>query len=155
MKRFLSSLFSSPQKRLEREYANKFACYEAQLSEYGCSLLNLPAAMGDLAELVTNKTLKECEVDSVLFRQKVEYHNFALTNNHTHLAELDYAGQELIVRYCLRYQLEPCISSAAAIEQMLPSARNMGWTFYQAVEATAIASNMTVEEVFGIHHPLR
>lgn len=154
MKRFLTNLFSSSEKRMKREYADKFACYEVQLSEYGCSLLNLPAAMVDLAKVVTNKTLKECEVDSVLFRQKLEYHNFALTNNYTHMAELDYAGQELIVRYCIRHQLEACLTSAAAIEQIIPNTREMGCTFYQAVEAAAVASNMTVEEVFGIHHPL-
>lgn len=154
MKRFLTNLFSSSEKRMKREYADKFACYEVQLSEYGCSLLNLPAAMVDLAKVVTNKTLKECEVDSVLFRQKLEYHNFALTSNYTHMAELDYAGQELIVRYCIRHQLEACLTSAAAIEQIIPNTREMGCTFYQAVEAAAVASNMTVEEVFGIHHPL-
>jgi len=154
MKRFISSLFTSSQKRIEKEYAEKFACYEMQLSEYGCSIINMPNAMNDLALLVTKKNLKQCEVDSVLFRQKLEYHNFALTSAVTHLAELDYAGQELIVRYCLRHELQPCISSASAIEQIIPSAREMGCTFYQAVEAAALASNLTVEEVFGIHEPL-
>ncbi|ELQ6071184.1 hypothetical protein R2236_001506 [Cronobacter sakazakii] len=154
MKRFFSSLFTSSQKRTEREYAEKFACYEMQLSEYGCSLMNMPKALGDLAKIVAKKSLKECEVDSVLFRQKIEYHNFALTNALTHLAELDYAGQELIVRYCLRYELQPCIGSANAIEQIIPSAREMSCTFYQAVEAAAVAANMTVEEAFGIHKPL-
>lgn len=154
MKRFLTNLFSSSEKRMKREYADKFACYELHLAEYGCSLLNLPAAMVDLAKVVTNKTLKECEVDSVLFRQKLEYHNFALTNNYTHMAELDYAGQELIVRYCIRHTLEACLTSAAAVDQIIPNTREIGCTFYQAVEGAAIASNMTVEEVFGIHHPL-
>ncbi|MDR0175421.1 hypothetical protein [Enterobacter sichuanensis] len=154
MKRFLTNLFSSSEKRMKREYADKFACYEVQLSEYGCSLLNLPAAMADLAKVVTNKTLKECEVDSVLFRQKLEYHNFALTSSYTHMAEMDYSGQELIVRYCIRHPLEACLTSAAAIEQIIPNAREMGCSFYQAIEAAAVASNMTVEEVFGIHHPL-
>lgn len=154
MIRFITNLFSSSEKRMKREYADKFACYEVQFSEYGCSLLNLPAAMTDLAKMVTNKTLKECEVDSVLFRQKLEYHSFALTSNFTHMAELDYAGQELIVRYCIRHPLEACLTSANAIEQIIPNTREMGCTFYQAVEAAAVASHMTVEEVFGIHHPL-
>ncbi|AST70213.1 hypothetical protein BFG07_17040 [Kosakonia cowanii] len=154
MKRFISSLFSSTQKRTEREYAEKFACYESHLSEYGCSILNMPKAMEDLIQIVAKKSLKECEVDSVLFRQKIEFHNFALTSALTHLAELDYAGQELITRYCLRHEIQPCIGSASAIEKIIPSAREMGCSFYEAVEMVAIASNMSVEEVFGIHKPL-
>lgn len=55
MKRFFSSLFTSSQKRTEREYAEKFACYEMQLSEYGCSLMNMPKALGDLAKIVAKK----------------------------------------------------------------------------------------------------
>lgn len=154
MKRIISALFTSAQKRAEREAAEKFACYELQLSEYGCSIINMPNAMGDLAILTGKKNLKECEVDSVLFGKKLEYHNFALTSSLTHLAELDYAGQELIVRYCLRYELQPCIASAAALEQVINSSREMGCSFYQAVEAVAAAANLTVEEVFGVHEPL-
>ncbi|GEM_PF-3131536 len=154
MKRFLTNLFTSSEKRTKREYAEKFACYEAYLAGYGCSILNMPNAMSDLLSITGKKSISECEVDSVLFGQKLEYHNFALTSSLTHFAELDYAGQELIVRYCLRYQIQDCIGSAASLEQIITSSRNMGCTFYEAVEAVAKAANMTVEEVYGVHHPL-
>ncbi|MGP3593678.1 hypothetical protein [Vagococcus sp. WN89Y] len=150
MRNFFLSLFQSKESRIKREYAEKTACYEAQLNGFGCSLMNLPLALEDVVNLVGTKSLTECEVDAELFKAKLEYHNFALTSSHTHMAELDYPGQQLIVRYCLQYTVHDCITSAAAVEQIIPSAREMGCSFYQAIEAAAHASHLTVEEVFGI-----